>query len=232
MPVAWVGCQHAPESPLFESAESAESASKSNPLKVDQTASNKPVDNELVSDKPADPPVEKTPEPKQTPPTSPANKTTVDLAAFFDSAFNGELAAVEQAIKAGVDVNAADEKQQNALMLASFNGHTPVVKILLDNGATLGARDSNGRTPLMFAATGANASTVEFLIEKGAQVDAVDTAEKFTPLMYAAAEGQVEVVEVLLKHQADPGLRDVDGDTARDFASQNGHSAVVQLLTK
>jgi ankyrin repeat protein len=49
--------------------------------------------------------------------------------------------------------------------------------------------------------------------------------------MHAAAEGQAQVVQALLEHNADPTLRDVDGDTARDFATRNGHAEVVRLLT-
>ena len=49
--------------------------------------------------------------------------------------------------------------------------------------------------------------------------------------MHAAAEGQLEVVKTLLEHHADPQIRDVDGDTARDFAERNGHAEVVRLLS-
>jgi hypothetical protein len=235
MPLIWVGCQRAEESTLFEPAESAESAelaNKSKPPKDDRPAPDKPGDKASASIKQAAPPVEKTTEPQPSPQSSTAQKPTVDISAFFDAALNGNLAAVEQAIEAGMNINATDEEQRSALMLASFNGHAPVAKMLLKKGATLGARDSNGRTALMFAATGANLETVGLLIANGAQIDAVDTAEKFTPLMFAAAEGQVEVVQVLLKHKADPNLRDIDGDTAQDFASRNGHAEVVRLLAK
>ena len=84
----------------------------------------------------------------------------------------------------------------------------------------------------MFAASGANAETVKFLLESGADVNAVDTNEKFTALMHAAAEGQTKVVEILLKHKADPELRDADGDTALVFAQNNGHANVIRLLSK
>ncbi len=80
--------------------------------------------------------------------------------------------------------------------------------------------------------SGDNVEKVKLLIDSGAEVNAVDTGEGFTPLMHAAAEGQVEVVHVLLKHKANTAVRDVDGDTAQDFATRNGHSEVVKLLTK
>lgn len=157
-------------------------------------------------------------------------KVKIDAGEFLDNALNGKIDAVRQAIEAGVDVNLTDEQQRTALLFASFNGHTSVVKLLLDNGAQLSQRDAMGRTALMFASTGDNTETVELLLEKGSDVNAVDAGEGFTALMHAAAEGHVDVVKVLLKYNADPDMRDVDGDSARDFATQNRHVAVAQLL--
>jgi ankyrin repeat protein len=48
--------------------------------------------------------------------------------------------------------------------------------------------------------------------------------------MHAAAEGQYRVVRILLQYGADPDLKDADGETARMFAIQNGHTAVAELL--
>ncbi|WP_168205176.1 ankyrin repeat domain-containing protein [Bythopirellula goksoeyrii] len=164
--------------------------------------------------------------------TPETEQVEVDFSAFQDAALAGDGRKVQQAIDGGIDVNQADDQQRTALMLAAFNGHTPIVKLLLDDGAELDHRDALGRTALMFAATADNGETVELLIDAGADVNAVDTGEGFTSLMHAAAEGQLKVVQILLKHQADPTIRDVDGDTALDFATQNGHTDVVNLLTQ
>ena len=50
--------------------------------------------------------------------------------------------------------------------------------------------------------------------------------------MFAGQNGHHQVVELLLKENADPNLRDLDGVTALMFASQNGHYQVVELLLK
>jgi ankyrin repeat protein len=38
-------------------------------------------------------------------------------------------------------------------------------------------------------------------------------------------------VKTLLKHGADPSLKDVDGDTALVFAQRRGHTEAARLLT-
>ena len=166
----------------------------------------------------------------ESPPTP--QKVSMDGSSFRNAALEGQLETVQQAIEAGVDVNSLDEGRRTALLMAAFNGHTRIVKLLLDNGASVEHRDLAGRTALLYASTGANDETVRVLLEAGAEPNVTDKGEGFTPLMHAAAEGQAKVVQTLLKHNADPTLRDVDGDTALDFATQNGHDNVVRLLSK
>lgn len=163
---------------------------------------------------------------------SETKKVVVDPSPFWDAALGGNIEAVRQAIDQGVDVNAADDQNRSALMLAAFNGHTPIVKLLKEKGSIIDRRDASGRTALMFAATGANAETVQLLLEAGSEVNAKDTSEGFTALMHAAAEGQTKVVEILLKYKADPAILDADGDTALIFATKNGHAEVIKLLTE
>jgi uncharacterized protein len=149
---------------------------------------------------------------------------------FLDAAMQGDLPAVLTALERHVDVNVTDESGRTALQLASFDGHHEVVQLLLDRGAKVDHVDSAGRTALMFASTGPNVEAVNLLINAGASIDAVDNEEHFTALMFAAAEGQLAVVESLLRADANPDARDVDNDSALDFAAKNGHAEVVSLL--
>ena len=115
-------------------------------------------------------------------------------------------------------------------MFASYNGHTEVIGFLIEEGAVIEKQNSEGRTPLMFASSGPFPETVELLLQNGASPDIKDSVEGWTALMYAAAEGNREVIEVLLDYDADVSLQDADGETALDFARNNGHSGAVSLL--
>ena len=78
--------------------------------------------------------------------------------------------------------------------------------------------------------TGADRSVRWVLQQNGAKVNVRDRGEGFTALMFAASEGHIDVVKLLLKHDADKTLRDIDGDTAASFARKNGHTKIVDLL--
>lgn len=60
--------------------------------------------------------------------------------------------------------------------------------------------------PLHYAAVNGDIHMVDFLIKKGAAVD-VQNSFGETPLLFAVWKGHKEVVELLLKHKANPGLK-------------------------
>lgn len=127
-------------------------------------------------------------------------------------------------------MNAADQAGRTALMLASYNGHTEIARFLLEQGASISDQNAEGRTPLIFAASGPFPETVELLLNQGADPDIRDQGEGWTALMFAAAGGHREVVQTLLNHGADASLKDKDGETAIDFARNNNHMEVFNLL--
>lgn len=171
------------------------------------------------------------PSEQETPFSSPVDGDGPDAtAALLEAAFAGRTELVREALEYGADVSAKAGDGRTALMLAAFDGHTETLRALLEGGARVNERDGFGRTALMYAASGPNSDSVQLLLEWKADPQVVDQEEQFTSLMFAAAEGQTEVVQALVDHGADPDRVDVDGDTALDFATRNGHQAVVRIL--
>lgn len=151
-------------------------------------------------------------------------------AGLRDAALNGQINRVREAVNQGTDLHEADALGRTALMFAAYNGHTNVVRFLIEEGADAEAVNDEGRTALMFAASGPFPETVELLLEKGVSPDRTDAVEGWSALMFAAAEGNSKVVRKLLDYGADVSLQDADGETAADFARNNGHMELVQLL--
>jgi ankyrin repeat protein len=150
--------------------------------------------------------------------------------AFLEMAFNGNLAAVQQFVSKGTPVNSTIDDKSTALMWAAFNGHTAVAAYLLERGATVDLKDINGRTALLYASSGPYPATVGLLLRNGADVNVQGKAEGFTALMMAASEGLLEVARVLLFNGAAVDIIDRDGDTAKKFAREKGHTAMLELL--
>ena len=163
-------------------------------------------------------------------PKESAVESPVSIPDYMDAALNGNSDKVKQFIAGGLAVDTTDENRSTAMMLAAYNNHTEVVKYLLGKGADVNHRDINNRTALMYASSGPSNETVRLLLEAGAELNVTGNIEGFTAIMFAAAEGQTEVFKTLMDAGADINIKDKDGETARDFAGNNCHSAILRLI--
>jgi ankyrin repeat protein len=117
------------------------------------------------------------------------------------------------------------------LGLASFFGHVEVVRFLLESGAEVNTPSQNGLkvTPLNSAAAGRHYEIAMLLLERDANPNIRQEGD-FVPLHSAAMNGQIEMVKLLLQYGADKDLKSLDGKTARDYALENGHKIVAEVL--
>lgn len=69
--------------------------------------------------------------------------TDTSGAELFNACFDGELDDAVKLLKAGADVDFADEEDaRTPLWIASFNGHKDVVRLLLEKGASVHKADN------------------------------------------------------------------------------------------
>ncbi len=160
------------------------------------------------------------------------SKPQISIQSFHDAVLNGNIEKVKVELAAGIQADIVGADGKNALMFAAFNGHSAIIKLLFENGVPINKQDNEGRTALMYASTGPFPATVNLLLDYKAAVNLIDNGEHFTALMFAASEGQFDVVKLLVEYGADTTLKDIDGDTAEDFARQNKHEKVAEYLSK
>jgi hypothetical protein len=68
---------------------------------------------------------------------------------LIESAFNGDVAQVENCLNSGLYVDIRDSKKSTLLIISSANNHYRTAKLLLERGANPNARNSYGETALM-----------------------------------------------------------------------------------
>ncbi|XP_078576145.1 uncharacterized protein LOC144861899 [Branchiostoma floridae x Branchiostoma japonicum] len=79
-------------------------------------------------------------------------KDVAILGSLFEAARDGRVIVVQQLLKAGAEVDKADEDGTTPLSIAAQNGHLEVVQQLLNTGANVEKADKDGFTPLFVAA--------------------------------------------------------------------------------
>ena len=133
----------------------------------------------------------------------------------------------EAMISHGVDVNATNEKNVTALMIACQNGNEDHTNVLLNAGADPGMADADGDTCLHYAARNHfHPKVLQAVNSRGVDVNAINK-RNVTTLMIACQKGSEDHTNVLLNAGADPDMADADGDTCLHYAARNHQSTDV-----
>lgn len=127
------------------------------------------------------------------------------------AACDGDLAKVKELLASGMPVESTDGSS-TVLISAAMNGKTEVVRYLIGQGANLEA-SSGGLTPLTAAVYHGHLETARLLVAQGARLGTPDDYDH-SPLHYAIETRQLDFAKWLLRHDADPNLRNWRDNTA------------------
>ena len=148
------------------------------------------------------------------------------------AARKGNTAAVRLLLQHGADPAVTGSDQHTALEWALFSHHLSTVEALLDAGADPRAPISGQRSMLYMAAWGFDEpALLDRFLRAGIDVNARDITHQ-TALFGAAQAGNEHAAKFLLAHGADPKGSDTHGKTAEDYAVQNHHEAIVNLIER
>eukprot|EP00930_Biecheleria_cincta_P021661 TRINITY_DN1598_c1_g1_i1.p1 TRINITY_DN1598_c1_g1~~TRINITY_DN1598_c1_g1_i1.p1 ORF type:complete len:1178 (+),score=172.74 TRINITY_DN1598_c1_g1_i1:33-3566(+) len=122
------------------------------------------------------------------------------------------------------------------LFRAASAGKAEACQILIDAGADLKIADRDGSTALSMAVSSGNLATVQIVGAASRNLSAMNLValKVGAPLHLAVAGGVAEIVEALLSFDADPGLKNSQGDTPLHIAigKQEPSLQIVEILAK
>jgi uncharacterized protein len=156
--------------------------------------------------------------------------TTARAQTLIDAVKGGDVRAVQAALAAKADVNAAQADGTTALHWAVEQDAPAVVQALIRAGANVKAANRYGVTPLWLASVNGSAAVIAMLVEAGADANTA-SADGETPLMVAARTGKADAVQALLARGANANA--VEGwrkQTALMWAAGEGHADLIPIL--
>lgn len=122
----------------------------------------------------------------------------------------------------GADVNAGIEKNDITPLYAAMLGSEDIIELLLDLGADpyalIPLAGGVSASPLTYASYSSQEAIVRLFVKRGVDVN-FQTPQGFTALHVMAILGKFDMVKLLLELGADVTLKDKDGLTAYDYAT-------------
>lgn len=150
---------------------------------------------------------------------------------IFAAAEKGDIAGVDDALRAGVEIDTRAESGATPLIAAAVAQQTATVAHLLERGADPNAVKKNGDGALHWACYRGEAAIVAELMAYGADVNRPGEL-KNTPLHLACTNHHEEIAAVLLMRGAAAAARNQYGITPYGVATKQAVKEVVQSVEK
>jgi ankyrin repeat protein len=153
------------------------------------------------------------------------------------AAWANDVAAARALIARGADVNAKDDTQQSAYLVATSEGYLDLLDLTLANGADVASKDSFNGTGLIRAGERGHTAVVGRLIRAGVEVDHVNrlgwTALHEAIILGKGTEAYDDTVRVLVAGRADVRLPSRhDGVASLEHARRKEYARQVATLEK
>ena len=175
---------------------------------------------------------------------------------FLEAIKQGRRDDVENQLNADPGLIHVRENGLSPIMVAAYHGHPEIASFLADKTVALTifeaaatgkinnilrllARDpqlvnayaEDGFQALGLASYFGHFDVAEYLIKAGAPINSPSRNDlKAAPIQSAASARQAKIVGLLLKHKADPNIREQGGYTPLHAAAQNGDQEVIRTL--
>ncbi len=146
------------------------------------------------------------------------------------AAEKGDISSLKQLLQTQ-SADTYDSCQWTPLMKAALNGHQEIATELLTARASIDLADKGGYTALMLAASNNHHSLVRLLLQNGSDINRQERTRGWTALIWSTKRGHLETVKELLAGRANTEIQDNNGLSAKDWAVQNKHYDIADLLT-
>lgn len=146
---------------------------------------------------------------------------------IHEAARNGDIAALQEELSKGVDIDLRGVVDRTALIHAADNGKRDAVQFLVEQKATVDKSDNSGLTALHHACCHGHAEIAAILLDHGADIDFCDCRGS-TPLMSAIKSRKC--LKLLLERKADTTVENYSCESALFEAMQSQIDFAVRVL--
>ncbi|CAL0299221.1 unnamed protein product [Lupinus luteus] len=146
------------------------------------------------------------------------------------ASYSGECLIAELLLAHRANTERSESFMFGPIHYAARNGHREILRLLLLKGAKVDSLTKDGNTALHLAVEEHRRDCARLLLSNGAKINIRNAGEGDTPLHIAASTGDDNMVKLLLQKGANKDVRNKQGKTAYDFAAENGHVSLFDVL--